>query len=175
MLSTPPSAPHELCLSSASADRYEGHGTREYALAAEHARRRSPFQKGYEEGTPRHCVPCSDGQSLKLRPTLPSNTVPRASSFTSVRCGSNNQDLFIQSTSDSSKKRTCTCNSHCEAALREGGRRVACWIATSPPHVAPNTKFTANVCNQHPSHSPIVSTINMQSTTWGLGCSHTHI
>jgi hypothetical protein len=86
MLSTPPSTPHELCLSSASADRYEGHGTREYALAAEHARRRSPFQKGYEEGTPRHCVPCSDGQSLKLRPTLPSNTVPRASSFTSVQC-----------------------------------------------------------------------------------------
>ena len=69
MLSTPPSTPHELCLSSASADRYEGHGTREYALAAEHARRRSPFQKGYEEGTPRHCVPCSDGQSLKSRPT----------------------------------------------------------------------------------------------------------
>ena len=86
MLSTPPSAPHELCLSSASADRYEGHGTREYALAAEHARRRSPFQKGYEEGTPRHCVPCSDGQSLKLRPKLPSSTVPRASSFTSVQC-----------------------------------------------------------------------------------------
>ena len=32
-----------------------------------------------EEGTPRHCVPCSDGQSLKLRPTRAtlSSTVPR--------------------------------------------------------------------------------------------------
>jgi len=108
MLSTPPSAPHELCLSSASADRYEGHGTREYALAAEHARRRSSFQKGYEEGTPRQCVcPAATGSRSNCAPNYrrPRSLVPRVSRVCSVP-ESNNQDL--QCTSDSFEEEAYT-------------------------------------------------------------------
>ena len=54
--------------SSALADRYVKATRLERMPSPQnHARRRSPFCM--EEGTPRHCVPCSDGQSLKVRPT----------------------------------------------------------------------------------------------------------
>jgi hypothetical protein len=78
MLSTPPSTPHELCLSSASADRYEGHGTREYALAAEPCTTAVAFLHGRRHASALCALQRRAVVQIAPHVVVPSSTVPLA-------------------------------------------------------------------------------------------------